>query len=128
MWADDYVGLTFKRMGRGREGLDCFGLVRLVIHEQAGILLPSYSDDDPDGWSIEGHAAPFKTVSLSEAKPLDVAVLFADVRCGLTWKSAPVHIGVFVDAKRILHIEEGVSSRVQPASDLRIHSIVRVSE
>lgn len=127
MWADCYVGLPFKRMGRDASGCDCYGLVRLVLHEQSGILLPSYSEDDPDGWSIEGHAVAYRKVSLPDAKPLDVAILYTDVRAGLTWKSAPVHIGVFVDAKNILHVEEGMCSRVQPALELRIHSIVRVT-
>jgi len=125
MWCDVYVGISFKRMGRDATGLDCWGLTRLVLHEQSGILLPSYSEDDPDGWSIEAHAAPHKTVT--DPKALDVAILFTDVRAGLGWKQAPVHIGIFVDAKNIMHIEEGMCSRVQPASELRIHSIVRVT-
>lgn len=124
-WADRFVGLPFKRMGRDAAGLDCWGLVRLVLAEQAAIILPSYSKDDPDGWSIEAHAAPHKTVT--EAKALDVAILFTDVKSGLGWKSVPIHIGIFTDAKNILHVEEGFSSRVQPAADLRVHSIVRVA-
>jgi len=119
MILDQYVGLRIS------EPRPCWKLVRKVLREQAGIELPSYDDDDPEGRSIESRAADFKTVALSDAKPLDVAVLFTDVRCGLGWKSAPVHVGIFVDAKRILHIEEGHASRVQPASELRIHSIVR---
>ncbi len=124
-WADCYVGLPFKRMGRDASGCDCWGLVRLVLHEQSGILLPSYSEDDPDGWSIESHAVAYKKIT--DPKPLDVAILLTDVRAGLIWKSAPIHIGIFTDAKNILHVEEGMCSRVQPASDLRIHSIVRVT-
>lgn len=125
MWADVYVGLPFKRMGRAASGVDCWGLVRLVLDEQAGVLLPSYAQDDPDGWSIEAHAVAHKKVTAPRA--LDVAILMTDVRAGLTWKEAPCHIGIFLDAKNILHIEEGHSSRVQPASELRIHSIVRVT-
>ena len=124
-WADDYVGRPFKKGGRGPEYFDCYGLVRLVLHEQSGILLPSYAEDDPDGWSIESHAIGHRKVT--EPKPLDVAILYTDVRAGLTWKSAPVHIGVFVDAKHILHVEEGMCSRVQQALEFRIHSIVRVT-
>lgn len=128
MWADDYVGIRFKHGGRDAAGCDCWGLVRLVLHELAGILLPSYSEDDPDGWSIEGHAIAHRKIVPPEiVKPLDVAILFTPVRSGLLWKSVPCHIGVFVDEKNILHVEEGFSSRVQPAVALRIHSIVRVT-
>lgn len=125
MWADPYVGIQFKKMGRDASGCDCWGLVRLVLNEQHGVLLPSYSEDDPDGWSIESHAVAHKKVT--DPKPLDVAILLSDVRVGLAWKSVPNHIGVFVSEKAILHVEEGFCSRVQPASDLRIHSIVRVT-
>src|SRR6185295_4866417 len=110
MWADDYVGLKFRRGGRDAGGVDCWGLVRLVLDEQAGVKLPRYDDEDPDGWTIATHAIAHKHIQLFEVKTLDVAILFTDVRAGLTWKSAPVHIGVFVDAKNILHIEEGFCS------------------
>lgn len=125
VWADDYVGLQFKRLGRDRSGVDCWGLVRLVLHEQHGVLLPSYSEDDPEGWSIESHAIAHKHVT--DPKPLDVAILLQPVRVGLIWKSVPNHIGIFINEKNILHVEEGFCSRVQPAADLRLHSIVRVT-
>lgn len=124
---DEFVGLPFKRMGRDRDGLDCWGLTRLVLAERAGVVLPRFDDEDPQGWSIETHAANYKCVGFGETRPLDVAIMLTDVRCGLTWKSAPVHIGLFTDPKHVLHIEEGHSSRIQPASELRIHSIVRVT-
>lgn len=125
MWCDSYVGIPFKRMGREASGCDCWGLVRLVLQEQSGILLPSYAEDDPDGWSIESHAIGHRKVT--EPKPLDVAILLQPVRVGLIWKSVPNHIGIYVSEKTILHVEEGFCSRVQPATDLRIHSIVRVT-
>jgi cell wall-associated NlpC family hydrolase len=125
VWADKFVGLKFKLGGRDWPEFDCYGLVRWVLFEQSGLVLPRYDGDDKR--EIAHHAMAMKQVSVDAASPLDVAVLLTDIRVGLTWKSAPVHIGVFVSEKAILHVEEGFCSRVQPAADLRIHSIVRVT-
>ena len=43
-WAGRYVGLAFRDHGRDREGVDCWGLLSLVMREQYGVELPSYAD------------------------------------------------------------------------------------
>jgi cell wall-associated NlpC family hydrolase len=41
-WAREYVGIPFADLGRTRaDGLDCWGLVRLVLRERTGVELPS---------------------------------------------------------------------------------------
>ena len=41
-WVSAYVGLPFKEGGRHRDGLDCYGLLRLVINERFGGTVPEY--------------------------------------------------------------------------------------
>ena len=43
-WAAGYVGLPFEEKGRCRAGVDCWGLVRLVLAEQFALQVPSYAD------------------------------------------------------------------------------------
>lgn len=39
-----FIGLPYADKGRDRDGVDCWGLVKLVYAEVAGIVLPDYSD------------------------------------------------------------------------------------
>ena len=41
-WVSAYVGLPFKEGGRNRDGLDCYGLLRLVINERFAGAVPEY--------------------------------------------------------------------------------------
>jgi cell wall-associated NlpC family hydrolase len=125
MWADEYVGLPFKLGGRTREeGLDCWGLVRLVLIEQTGIMYPSYRGDDPQGWTIVEHANKYRTPR--EPKVLDVVILNTEVlNKENQYVLAPVHVGIFVGPDQILHIEKGRMSCVQPPRHLRIHRVIR---
>lgn len=42
-WAGDFIGLPYADKGRDRSGCDCWGFVRMVYADVAGIALPDYS-------------------------------------------------------------------------------------
>jgi len=123
---DKYIGLPFRRMGRTRLGLDCWGLVRLVLMENGGPQLPTYDGEDPDGTNIEFHANNFPEIDIKDARAFDVAILMHHMRVGSRWGLVPTHIGIFTAPGRVLHVLEGKQSVVQPIKDLKIHKIVRV--
>lgn len=47
-WVDQFVGIPFEPRGRTPDGCDCYGLVRLVLHDVFQIIVPSYEDDYPE--------------------------------------------------------------------------------
>lgn len=106
-WSTNYIGLPYADLGRDRNGVDCWGLFRLVMWEQHGIDLPSY---------VDGYAGAAEKAEISaliggakghdywcaveiDIREFDVIVF----RRGLQ----DSHIGVAVSATKFLHIVEG---------------------
>ena len=117
---DAYVGLPCKENGRDRDGLDCWGLVRLVYAEQAGIVLPSYSDlyvTTEDSEAIEaliaGRMEPWHEVAEQDVRPLDgVLMRYGKSEC---------HMGLVVRRGFVLHTGLLIgSSRIERYTSLRL--------
>lgn len=122
-WADKFVGIPFCLDGRDpKVGLDCFGLVRAAVKEVIGIELSDYEYAPPS--AIMKEIKKHKFVDTPEAN--DIAVIYEDYKSSFGWKQAPIHLGIFVNPKSILHIERDCLSRIQPASQLHIHSVIRL--
>lgn len=111
-WSTPYVGLPWRDRGRGPEGWDCWGLVRLVYDERLGIALPSYDEAYPS--SVEGaeierligrrrEDGPW--VEVSDPEPFDV-ILFRQGR-------HDSHVGLVVDRTHMLHMMEAGQSRIE---------------
>ena len=99
-----YIGLPFVEHGRDASGLDCWGLVRLVLHEQFGADVPAYD---------AGYA---KTTDLDDingvvdrAKPWWRRVAERDVRPGyvalMRVAGRECHCGLVTRRGWMLHIE-----------------------
>lgn len=123
-WTDDYIGLPFREDGRDREGLDCWGLVRLVYSERLGVDLPAYSGEftDSSRATLRKVAALMEERSrlwreVPEPREYDVVLL----RAGQLY----CHVGLFVPRHDLLHIEAGIDSAREPlTSPRRRHSVV----
>lgn len=115
-WSSAYIGLPFAHGGRAREGLDCWGLVRLIYADQLGIAL-----DPLDGYatrlerlriagmlSEQAEQGPWRRLAGERLKPFDVL--------SFTICNAACHVGVVVDWRDMLHVTEG------EMSSLAIHS------
>jgi cell wall-associated NlpC family hydrolase len=121
-WLRQYVGIPWKPHGRDRAGVDCWGLVRLVLREQFGILLPSYDEGYGDagprdmkaiGAIIAAERPRYREIARFD--PATGAMPLGDERPGdvLTIRRTGLvasHVSLVVAKYTMLHIEEGVDS------------------
>lgn len=111
-WAGRYVGLPFVNGGRDRRGVDCWGLVRLVYADCLGIDLPTYGEISAGELrriaGAVGEAQTTETWRQAETpQPFDVVVM----RAGTSAIGA--HVGVSVDARRVLHVERDSATCIE---------------
>ena len=112
IWAGHYIGLPFHEHGRDRAGLDCWGLVRLVMAEQFNIALPSHAHEyhrttevDKISALIEREAVKWKIVGAGQEICGDVIVLRV--------RGKPMHVGMVLGDRHMLHIERGINSVIE---------------
>jgi cell wall-associated NlpC family hydrolase len=112
IWAGRYIGLPFKDHGRDRVGLDCWGLARLILGEQFGLCLPSYSHEyrttaDPSriGPLIEREVAGWNPVASGAEQAGDIVIL--------RLHGKPMHVGLVIGDRQMLHIESGINSAIE---------------
>lgn len=111
-WAIPYVGIPFVDGGRDCSGLDCWGLVSTVYREVLGIDLPTYGEISAHDVARvterireDSAGAPWLPV-MGAAQPFDVLVM----------RGRPLHVGVMVDARHVLHVEVETASVIVPVS------------
>jgi len=97
-WAAGYIGIDYAHNGRDREGIDCWGLVRLVLSEQRGIELPGFDDV-----AVDRRAMTIGSNALKYGDEIESPEAFAVVL--MLYAGAP-HVGICIDSNRMLHIDE----------------------
>jgi NlpC/P60 family len=113
MWHENYVGLRFVKGGRDRRGLDCWGLVRLVLMEQRGLVLPDYLDCFDPAEAIRAAKRGGDWLPVSGPQECDVMVMLTPLS---GFRIAPMHVGVMVAPRRLLHIDDGRRSEYLDAN------------
>jgi lipoprotein Spr len=112
-WVAAYVGLPFVEGGRDRSGLDCYGLLRLVVNERFDGSVPPY-----EGIAFRrGEDEELLAHLMEERIRLWTPVRPGDERAGdgilLRVLGRPIHVGVVVAPGTMLHIEHACDSVVE---------------
>jgi|SRR5579871_1740768 len=111
-WAR-YIGIPYKYLGRDHSGCDCYGTVYLILREQFGLDVPSYTENrSPKENRIESASiingeikTCWRKVDPGAESPGDV-VLFR-------LHNLPLHCGVVMGDGRFIHNLAGCNSVVE---------------
>ena len=127
-WWGKYIGVPFVDGGRDIDGLDCWGLVRLIYANELDVVLPSYGEISAadlirvarsigagqEGWT-----------PVDEPQAFDVVVMRF---YGRSWTG---HVGIMVDGKSMIHTEKATDVACVPVNHFtvrdRISSIRRLA-
>ena len=119
-WVADYVGLPFRERGRDRDGCDCYGLVRLIWRERAGLELPDYldsyeatSEGEAISAAIEGelHTEDWRRVEAGIERLFDAVLIrmFFTDDAGIR-RGAGTHCGMVVAPGVLIHVGKGINA------------------
>lgn len=117
---DAYLGIPYRDLGRDRAGCDCWGLVRLVWAEQAGVEVPMYGTVHGGGGAGAGVEPAvreatsgdlWKPVRTGDERCFDAVLMRGAWRDGDgVLHAGLIHVGVVVAPGVLLHVEQGIDA------------------
>lgn len=110
----DFVGVPYADRGRTLDGADCWGLVCLVYAGCLGIALPTYEDlyqpiADRDALDLANLINEKRSLFVPLALRPDMFDLVL-----LNIGGVPCHVGICTGDDRMLHVQRGFESWVEP--------------
>lgn len=108
-WLNDYIGVPYEFNGRSMKGLDCYGLPKIIMEYEFGIVLPDWSFDKLNIREISGEmvgavdSGDFTQHENPEEG--DFAVCYR--------KKAAHHMGMYFGGG-VIHCAEGLGVVYQP--------------
>lgn len=131
-WASKYIGLPFVDGGRTASGCDCWGLVRLVLAEQAGITLPGHGDIAArdsrairDRVAADAASGDWVEVARDQVARLDVVTMLGRIHNGASVVAGETHVGIALDARCLLHVEHGTDTVIVPLAGPLVRDRIR---
>lgn len=105
MWLQ-YIGLPYLDFGRTCKGVDCWGLVLLILKEQYNIIIPEFPYTSTDANTVFKVASEVKLLGHKVETPClgDIAVF------NIT--GGHLHAAFVLDSMLMLHVERGLRGSV----------------
>ncbi len=120
-----YVGIPWVPNGESRWGADCWGLVRLVLKTEAGVLITHPSAMPADAARVSArHFAEVKELVLGDVRLVPVTPPYSDLDILEIEVRGPGadHIGIIAGGA-LLHSLRGIGSHRTPLKRLKPGSI-----
>jgi cell wall-associated NlpC family hydrolase len=121
------IGVPFVEHGRDSNGWDCWGLVCCAYKEIYGIDLPDFHEKYVSTTHInivkKAVTDGIEYVLLNGWKLVDdqqegdIVVFFM--------KGHSIHVGLAIDAYKVIHVEDGIETCLQKTTDFRTEGIYR---
>lgn len=115
MWANKYIGIPYKDGGRDLDGVDCWGLVRLIYNNEYNINLPSFSNEYviTDHDRVNELFAQYREGWIVEENPKEGDVVL------LRLLGNESHVGVLVNDKQFLHVTRKTLAAIENLDSIR---------
>jgi hypothetical protein len=108
-WWNDYISLKYLKKGRDKDGIDCWGLVKLIYKEQYNIDLPSFAEE----YEAEQQTKIEQLIALGKEgwEKVDTPTI-GDVAL-LRVNGLFMHVGVVVSPNQFIHVSEHTDTTVE---------------
>jgi len=103
-----YIGIPYRNKGRTEEGCDCFGLVKLISKNELNIDIPEYTYRD-----AEDASQASRTLTSGREEWMKVIKPRIGDVIMLRISGLPVHIGLVIDSRRMIHSLRGHNSAIE---------------
>jgi len=109
MWHNKYIGIPFLDKGRDTNGIDCWGLVRLVYKQEYNIDLPNFSTnyEADDAEQMRDLLAQYKEGWEKIDTPTEGCIVLFNIL------GVESHMGIAVSSTHFLHARDRYDSAIE---------------
>ena len=107
-----YIGLEFKEGGRDWSGVDCYGLMGLFLRTEFNILIDDCSDEydslDYSEPAVREQISGLLDGGMDDWQPVYEQQAYDGILLSIAGR--PLHVGIVIDKRYMLHIEKGINA------------------